>query len=725
MKSSYSMLFGLAALGMAAVQMLIIPRLRRRLLVLGRQRQIAARQLAGRVTEIVEGIEAIHANDTSNYERADISSRLGNLFRIRYEIYQRKYKVKFLNNFISQLTPFLFYLVGGYLAITGSLDVGQLVAVVTAYKELPGPLRELIDWDLAKQDVQVKYEQIVDQFDVEPMILPEFQIVERSTHTKLGTPLSASNLWMEDESGSVTLDNVSVTIDAGQAVAVLGDAYSGANILAEAFGGITRPVRGKVTAGKDNLAMLPESITGRRITYASADAYFFSGSIEENLLYGLKHSPLDDVDYSGKDATLRNWELQEARRTGNPEFDPMSNWIDSSTVNGYSESDGILAPIKQVLAVTRLLDDVFDFALHSKLDLRDNEALDNSVIALRAKVRDELQKEGLSGLIIPFQIDQYNPQANVLDNIIFGILTNPATGDHAEEATTYLRNTMRKTGLDEVLVKMGLAIAESSRELFQDLADDHPFFDRLAFMEPEEITRYRLLYQRTRNRDFADMSIDDRFAWIELSYLYTEPQYRFGLLDDGVMQKVVETRKLLHQHVPENLKPLLDIYDPEHYLASANLIDNIVFGKVDHRFKDAERQIHGIIESLLRKQPELYNALLSVGLEFNVGSAGRRLSAAQRQKFNLARALLRRSDYYIFNRPVSGLDQVQQERIINNTLYFLSRQADSPGIVWVLALRANARYFDRRITFHDKIIIEDKMLETFQVVPDTLITEMF
>ncbi len=715
---------GLVALGMAAVQMMVIPRLRRRLLVLGRQRQIAARQLAGRVTEIVEGIEAIHANDTSNYERADVSSRLGNLFRIRYEIYQRKYKVKFLNNFISQVTPFLFYLVGGYLAITGRLDVGQLVAVVTAYKELPAPLKELIDWDLAKQDVQVKYEQIVNQFDAEQMILPESQIVDRSTRTKLGTPLSASNLYMEDESGSVTLDNVSVTVDAGQAVAVLGDAYSGANILAEAFGGITRPVRGKVTAGKDNLAILPESITGRRMTYASADTYFFSGSIEENLLYGLKHSPLDDVDYTDEAAILRKWELREASRTGNPDFDLMSNWVDSFTVNSYSEPDGILASIKQVLAVTHLLDDVFDFALHSKLESRNSEELDNSIINLRGQVREELQRQGLSALIIPFDINQYNPQAKVLDNILFGILTDSPTGERAEEATAYFRETMRKTGLDEMLVRMGLAIAENSRELFQDLADDHPFFDRLEFMGPEEIPRFRLLYQRTRNLPFTDISVEDRFAWIELSYQYSEPQYRFGLLDDAVMQKVVETRKLLHKHAPERLKQRIDIYDPERYLASANLIDNIVFGKVDHRFKDAQRQTRGIIESLLRKQPDLYNAMLSVGLEFNVGAAGRRLSAAQRQKFNLARALLRRSDYYIFNRPVSGLDQFQQEKIINNTLYFLSKQADNPGIVWVLASAANARYFDRCIRFYDKIIVEDKMLETFQVVPDTLVTEM-
>jgi len=40
---------------------------------------------------------------TSNYERAEISSRLGRIFRIRFEFYQRKFLIKFLNNFLSQV----------------------------------------------------------------------------------------------------------------------------------------------------------------------------------------------------------------------------------------------------------------------------------------------------------------------------------------------------------------------------------------------------------------------------------------------------------------------------------------------------------------------------------------------------------------------------------------------------------------------------------------------
>ncbi len=49
---------GLAAGGMVAVQMTVIPRLRRQIILLSRQRQIASRNLAGRVAEVLDGLPA-------------------------------------------------------------------------------------------------------------------------------------------------------------------------------------------------------------------------------------------------------------------------------------------------------------------------------------------------------------------------------------------------------------------------------------------------------------------------------------------------------------------------------------------------------------------------------------------------------------------------------------------------------------------------------------------
>ena len=93
------------------------------------------------------------------------------------KLFQRKFFIKFLNNLLAQITPFLFYLVGGYFAIRGTLDIGQLVAVIAAYKDLPGPIRELIAYDQQRLDVQIKYGQVIEQFQVENLTPEELQRV--------------------------------------------------------------------------------------------------------------------------------------------------------------------------------------------------------------------------------------------------------------------------------------------------------------------------------------------------------------------------------------------------------------------------------------------------------------------------------------------------------------------------------------------------------------------
>ena len=48
---------GLIALGVVVAQAVIIPKMRRQLLVLAKQRQLGARQLAGRIAEVADGVD--------------------------------------------------------------------------------------------------------------------------------------------------------------------------------------------------------------------------------------------------------------------------------------------------------------------------------------------------------------------------------------------------------------------------------------------------------------------------------------------------------------------------------------------------------------------------------------------------------------------------------------------------------------------------------------------
>src|SRR5687767_11584048 len=288
---------GLIALAVVGVQAVVIPKLRQRLLVLGRERQLTARALAGRIAETVDGAAEIHANGTSNYERAEISARLGRIFRIRFEFYQRKFLIKFLNNFLSQVTPFLFYTVGGYLVIVGRLDIGALVAVIAAYKDLPSPVKELIDWDQQRLDTEIKYQQVIEQFDDGEIAPLEMQAMIESPQLPKDGRLRASNLSLLDESGARVVDNVSFEAASGEHIALVGKPGSGASELAQLLARLMPPSSGSIELGGIDLTRAPEAVTGRAIGYVGASAYLFPARVRDNVLYGLKHRPMRERTY--------------------------------------------------------------------------------------------------------------------------------------------------------------------------------------------------------------------------------------------------------------------------------------------------------------------------------------------------------------------------------------------------------------------------------------------
>lgn len=700
---------GMIAALIVAAQGIIIPRMRKRLLELGRQRQLTARQLSGRVGEIVDGIHTIRGNDTSNFERADIAERLGRIFTIRYDLYQWKFLVKFINNFLAQVTPFLFYMIGGILALQGRLDIGQLVAVINAYKDLPGPLKELIDWDQTRQDVQVKYAQVVEQFSVDNLSDPGIHAVEYKTIPPLNHSLIATNVTVLDDSGGRLLEHLNIEIRPTETVAVIGRAGSGSEVFTELLARLVWPVSGRLTIDGHNILSLPESVTGRRIAYASSDAYFFSGSLRDNLLYGLKHAPLTEVRYDGDAATQRRWQIQEAKRAKNPDFDLNSDWVDYASM-GISDASELYSVVRPVLEAVLIKQDIIDLALRSQVDTTAHPALVDRIVEFRQALRDRLEQEDLADLVVPFEPDIYNPQATVGENLLFGVLDRSSMTIRQLAAHPFFKKIMIENDLNVDLYRMGLEIAENAIELFQDLPSDHPFFQQLTFMRPEDIPTYQLLLQKLKDLEVEAVSSEDWVSIARLSFAYIEPRHRFGLLTDALKAKIVAARKQVAQDMPPDLRAVIETYQPDKFISSASLLDNLLFGKVSYGQADAVERIRAILIDLFEDLGQS-EAILSIGLDFDVGSGGKRLTSVQRQKINVARALLKHADYVIFSRPLPALDQRIQIQIAENIMQNHHKEGHTPAIIWALSNFHLASSFDRVIVFEGGHLVQDGTYE--------------
>ncbi|MCO5732347.1 ABC transporter transmembrane domain-containing protein [Rhizobium sp. SSA_523] len=703
---------GLIAAVMVGIQVGIIPKMRRRLIELGRQRQITARHLAGKVGEIVDGIETIHAFDTSNYERADIAERLGQIYKIRFDLYQWKFLVKFINNFLSQLTPFLFYSIGGYFALRGSLDVGQLVAVINAYKDLPGPLKELIDWDQARQDVQVKYEQVLEQFQPGVLIDPRLHEPGAVASQSVEGALHAHNLTIIDGSGVKVVDNANLRIEPGETVAIIDNIGSGGEGIARAFGRLVWPAAGRITLGEMDLLDLPESVAGRRISYVSPDSYLFHGTLKDNLVYGLKHAPFTTVSYSGRDAIRRRWDVNEARLAGNPDLDLSADWIDrrsTSVLRGFD--DDLKQSVMRALDAVQLTEDVMELALHSFVDPEENPVLAERVVAMRHALREALQAEGLAHVVAHFDPAAYNMEATVGENLFFAATRSTSFSDGDITDSPEVFDVLDATNLSGMLYGIGLTIAENLVEIFADLPPDHPFFQQLDRITSDDIAFYQQFLQRQQARSAGDVSREERGEILRLSLHYIEPRYRLGVLTPEAMEAIVAARDRFYEHLPADLRSRVERYDPHRYMAAATLRENVLFGKLSYRVADAAGKLRPVAARIMEEQG-LYESFIALGLSFDVGSSGRRLTLAQRHKLSLARALVRRSDFYVFNRALPGLDRRMQEEIVGSTIEFLRGQDNNPTIIWVLSNTSLSRMFHRVIVFDRGQVVEDGSFET-------------
>ncbi len=696
---------GMIALAVVLVQAFIIPKLRRRLLVLAKERQLTARQLAGRIAESAEGAVEIHAHDTSNYERAEINSRLGRIFRIRFEFYQRKFMIKFLNNFLSQVAPFLFYLVGGYLVIVGKLEIGTLVAVIAAYKDLPSPVKELIDWDQQRLDVQIKYNQVAEQFAVEDLAPPQLQELIEAPQLPQEGSVRVSNLSLAGESGTKLLENVTFEIGMDQHVAILGAHAAGAGELAQLLARLVMPSGGKVEVGGIDMVKAPEAVTGRALGYVGPSAYLFPTSVRENLLYGLKHRPVREAQYEGDALREREFQLREARRTGSTPLDFNSDWIDYQAA-GVSGPEEMEARIVEVLKTVDLEETIFQLGLRSAVDAVKQPELAESALRAREAMRARLAAPGIQGLVERFDAERYNRNATLAENLLFGTPVGKTFDIENLARNDYVRRVLQETGLAEDLLRTGQKLAETMVELFSGLPPGHEFFERFAFIGQDDLPEVKAILARVAEAGLERMEPGDRDVLLALPFKMIPARHRLGLIDEAYERRILDARRYFAANLPAEAQGAVEFFDPARYNGAATLQDNILFGKVASGQAEAGARIGAMLHEVL-EELRLRPLVVKIGLEYQVGVGGARLATADRQKIAIARALLKRPAVLILDQCVSNLDPAAQNRVVKNIL----EHRKGRSVFWTLQRTDLAERFGHALVLESGRLAEQGRFE--------------
>ncbi len=683
---------GLAAIALYPPQAYLIPKLQRKINKLSRQRVKSVRKLAYRVGETVSSAVDIRANDTGYLERADISYRLGKIFRIRYEIYRRKFFIKFLNNFLGQLTPFFFFSIGGYLVLQGRLTLGALVAVLAAYKDIGPPWKELLKFYQIAEDTRVKYAQIIKQFEPENIRNEELHLGIDVTGPRFSKSVSGNNISLSAEHHHSKLEGINFNLSVPEHTGLLcaeGETGKEVGLL---LSGLDPPVLGDLRFDDYDVKDLPEAALGKNIGYCSPNSKLLNVSVKDNLLYGLKHRPVE----GGMALELPEPELVEATRSGNSIHNVRTSWVDFHTVGTQTQEEFEVFK-DEVINAVELDQDIMGLAQRLYLKGKSDQELMKEIVDARTEVRNAIRDLDDGKLIETFETTVYSQNLTVAENLLFGTPYDLAADLEDLAFAQEVQDILSTTELNKDLIYVGLEAARLMIELFENVDTDSDFFTRYSFIEASKLSKYQELIEKIDSSGTQSFSERDSKLLISVALRISPAQHRLSLITSEIQGQIVAVRKLIMEELGYD-NDIIQFIDKDGYQSGMNVRANLLFGKIAYDKRHLQDRIHQRLNQVLSTLG-LGKVILNRGLQFHCGEAGSNLPQTFRQKLLLARALIKNPDVLIIEEPLSALNFESQKRIFTN----VKKLRDGKNMIWIFSDKRFAEEFDQVLSFDNSV----------------------
>jgi len=627
----------LAAISMVIypLALLVIPRLQRRANRANKERVDRTREYSSQVGEAISGIHEIHANSSFGIEASRDAGLVERMRRIRVVWNLYKFGIKTINNLFTNMGPFFIFIVGGYLVIMGRFDLGALVAFLSAQEKLYDPWKELLEFYQVYQDASVRYQRTMEYFDAEPE--HALEPVGRAPLV-LASALEVRNLSFVVEGGVRLLSDVNLSLAPGEQLALVGFSGSGKSTLAMCIGQLHRYTSGSVLLDGKEVSELSKRDMAVNMGFVSQTPFIFEGLLKENLLYSCRA-------------------LQQA-----PQEAQSAQSAESAQSARATCAEPSLDELIEVLQQTGLFVDVLRFGLGTVLRQGEDGEFTDRLIRVRRKFQDMFGKS-LAEHVEFFDERAYLRYSSVAVNLVFGSSRQEAFGLERLHENEYFRSFLDNAQLTRPLMSLGAELAEQSVDILGRLPPEGMFFEHSP-VPADEIGAYRELMARLRRTRLHNLEPEEEAMLLKLGLGFIPGWHRIVALSKVLEKLILEGRALFHEQAELDMPGTFTFYVMDRYIWSQTILDNILFGRAKTESQRAQEAIDQSIMQLLIEE-DLLETIAAIGMHYEVGTKGDKLSGGQRQKLAIARVLLKQPRLLILDEATSALDNRSHARIQN------------------------------------------------------------
>lgn len=254
------------------------------------QRHIA--EMSGTVQERFSGISLIQSFSSEKYEHQQFT---GDNLAYTQKLLKRRNLHLFLSSTamtVNHLSNGVVLTVGGYLALSGKLSPGDVLAFILYIAQLYNPLARLSEINVQIQQALGSLERVFDILEINPEIknAPDaVKSIPGRGHLKF------ENVTFSYKKERSVLRQINLDIQPGTKVAVIGPSGAGKSTLASLVPRLYDVSEGKILIDSVDIRKIHLRTLRQTIGIVQQEPFLFSTTIKENILYGRRGASMDKI----------------------------------------------------------------------------------------------------------------------------------------------------------------------------------------------------------------------------------------------------------------------------------------------------------------------------------------------------------------------------------------------------------------------------------------------
>ncbi|MBO4539488.1 MAG: peptidase domain-containing ABC transporter [Clostridia bacterium] len=255
--------------------------------------------LNSQIIDSLKGIQTVKSFGVEDETMDKFESRYISAIRTGYKTSVTSNVQGTLSGFFGNIGNLVLMGVAALSVMNGEITLGSMMAFMSLSSYFMDPIGRLVSLQMQIQEANIAMKRMSELYEIEEEQHNKDNLIQ---NFKVQGDIEIENLTFRYGFRKPILKNVSLSIKAGEKIALVGESGGGKTTLVKLILGLWTPEEGNIKINGYNIEELNKQTLRRSVSYVPQNVELFSGTIEENLKIGKCDATYEEIKSACKSA---------------------------------------------------------------------------------------------------------------------------------------------------------------------------------------------------------------------------------------------------------------------------------------------------------------------------------------------------------------------------------------------------------------------------------------